>query len=109
MTEFDKEFDALIQEIPLEQLRTYRATAPNGLLLFVPRVKRYGSEVIWEGRVHINGAMGPVRITEESLRAIQAPPEWLKKSKAFQSYLQKQFPVLEAPARKELEEDPEGE
>lgn len=104
--EFAEQFDRLVQEVPLEELRTYRATAPNGSVLFIPRVKRYGAEVVWEGRVQITGACGPVRITEESLRAIQAPPEWLERGKEFQNYLQNKFPVLEIPvgaAPKELE------
>ena len=105
--EYEEEFNDIIREVPLEELRCYRAIAENGKLIFIPRVLRYGAEVVWEARIHIKGAMGPVRLTKESIKAIGAPPEWYVKGKHFREFLQNKFPVLpEATELKELKELP---
>ena len=105
--EEEEEFAAILREVPLEELRTYSASAPNGKLVFIPRVRQYGAEVVWEARIHIKGAMGPVRLTKESVSAIGAPGEWYGKGKQFREFLQNKFPVLpEALEGEELKELP---
>lgn len=77
-------------------LRSYRVSAPGGSLHFVPRVKRYGQEVVWEARAHIKGAMGPVHATKPALEAIGAPDDWGDKVPAFLKSLQADYPSLPA-------------
>lgn len=84
-------------ELSLEELRmlkAFRAETERGSLVFLPRVKKYGSTITWEARIYLKGAMGPLRLTKEGIEAIDAPADWYEKGKLFQRSLQEKFPVL---------------
>jgi len=78
----------------LTNLRVFKASTPQGSVLFIPRIKKYGQEIVWEARTHVRGAMGPVSTTRASLKAIGAPEDWGEKVPAFLRALQGQFPSL---------------
>lgn len=79
----------------LTGLRSFRAEAPDGTVLFIPRVQRFGESVVWETRVHKRGVIGPLRANQETLRSIGAPEDWQFKVRAFQEALQARYPALE--------------
>ena len=93
---FDQRAKHALSAEEVSSLRAYRASATNGSVLFLPRVKRYGEEVVWEARAHVKGAMGPVNATQSALRAIGAPEDWAEKVPAFLKTLQDEFPALPA-------------
>lgn len=87
-------------------LRSFRAEAPDGIILFIPRVQRFGQSVVWETRVHKRGVIGPLRANQETLRAIGAPEDWPGKVRAFQKALQARYPALQlefAPSEEQLD------
>ena len=94
--EFDQRVKRTLTPQEISGLRAYRASAPGGNVLFIPRVKRYGQEVVWEARAHIKGAMGPVHATTAALQAIGAPEDWAEKVPTFLTSLQEQYPTLPA-------------
>lgn len=104
-----------LRELTTEELsgiRAYRASAASGNVLFIPRVKRYGQEVVWEARAHIKGAMGPVHATKAAMQAIGAPEDWADKVPEFLKTLQGQYPTLPAMFPERSEESkalPEGD
>lgn len=78
----------------LARIRIYKASTDEGNIVFQPRILGFGDEIQWEARVHIRGAMGPVRLTQESVDRISAPSDWYEKANRFLRTLQAQHPSL---------------
>lgn len=93
-TDFEQQARRILTTEEISGLRTYRATTPNGNVVFIPRIKRYGQEIVWEARAHVKGAMGPVHATKAALQAIGAPEDWAEKVPTFLRNLQGQYPSL---------------
>lgn len=92
--DFEQRARRILTTEEINGLRTYRATTPNGNVVFIPRIKRYGQEVVWEARAHMKGAMGPVHATKAALQAIGAPEDWAEKVPTFLKTLQGEYPSL---------------
>ena len=91
--------DIVSQTLSVEQisdLHPYRASTAKGNIVFLPIVKGYGREVIWEARTHIKGVIGPLPATEPALQAIEAPADWVEKIPQFLQLLQERYPTLPA-------------
>ncbi|GAI28233.1 unnamed protein product, partial [marine sediment metagenome] len=64
----------------IKALRDYEAATSKGHICIIPRALGYGEEgYVWEMRGYKKGLMGPVRVSEEFLEAIDAPVTWLVK------------------------------
>ena len=95
-TDFERQAKRNLTTEEITGLRAYKATTPNGNVVFIPRIKRYGQEIVWEARAHVKGAMGPVHATKAALQAIGAPEDFAEKVPAFLKTLQAQYPSLPA-------------
>ena len=84
------------QELSAEELgglRAYQANTERGSVVFMPIIRK-GQQVQWTARTYIRGAMGPVPVSRASLKAINAPDDWVDKSRAFLDALQREHPAL---------------
>ncbi|HAZ32184.1 MAG TPA: hypothetical protein DCY61_05785 [Dehalococcoidia bacterium] len=83
-----------LQVEAIRALRDYEAATPLGHICILPRALGYGEEgIIWESRLYKKGLMGPLRVTEESLAAIEAPPEWLVRTQEMVRLLTEAYPM----------------
>jgi len=83
-----------LQVEAIRALRDYEAATPLGHICIIPRALGYGEEgIVWEARLYKKGLMGPLKVTEESLEAIDAPPEWLVKAQEMVRLLAAAYPM----------------
>ncbi len=83
-----------LQVEAIKALRDYEAATPLGHICIIPRALGYGEEgIVWEARLYKKGLMGPLKVTEEALEAIGAPPEWLVKAQEMVRLLTEAYPM----------------
>lgn len=83
-----------LQTEAIEALRDYQAVTPKGRIVILPKALAYGEKgFYWEARLHKKGLMGPIKVTEEALEAINAPPEWFVKAAEMVRLLTDAFPL----------------
>lgn len=83
-----------LQVEAIKALRDYEAATPLGHICILPRAIGYGEEgIVWEARLYKKGLMGPLKVTEEALEAIGAPPEWLVRSQEMVRLLTEAYPM----------------
>ncbi|GAH96358.1 unnamed protein product, partial [marine sediment metagenome] len=88
----------------IKALRDYQAATPKGHICIIPRALGYGEEgIVWEARLYKKGLMGPIKVTEEALEAIDAPVEWLVRSQEMVRLLTEAYPMPEPPIIAEAE------
>lgn len=83
-----------LQVEAIRALRDYQAATPKGHICIIARALGYGEEgIVWEARLYKKGLMGPLKVTEESLEAIDAPVEWLVRSQEMVRLLTAAYPM----------------
>lgn len=83
-----------LQVEAIKALRDYEAATPLGHITIIPRALGYGEEgIVWELRGYKKGLMGPLKVTEEFLEAIEAPVEWLVRGQEMVRLLAEAYPM----------------
>jgi len=73
--------------------KDYGEQFPHGRVLILPVVLGKGRSIRWDVRVHARNAVGPLRLTEETVGEIGAPRGIIDAARIVQQRLQKRFPA----------------
>lgn len=67
-TEFRERIRRELSAEDVAELKCYTATSPLGhKLVFLPLIKKWGAEVVYQPRLHLKGVSGPLRVSKEAV------------------------------------------
>ena len=86
-------------------LTVYSWGTPEGKIILLPILKRFGEEILWSARIHKNGVAGAMKFTDENAMLIQASPDLISEVETTRKFLEKEFKELPTVIKAELVEE----
>lgn len=86
-------------------LTVYGWSTPEGRILLLPILKRFGEEIVWSPRIHKKGVAGAMKFTDENAMLINASPDLISEVETTKKLLEKEFKELPTVIKVELTEE----